>query len=64
MNLGLQKKRKLCSVSGRNDLEKLALEGWAARRREDLLGLLNQLDKQIAELDEAVKEAAQLHPKA
>jgi transposase len=64
MNRGLQKKRKLWSAKGRTDLEKLALEGWAARRREDLLGLLNQLDKQIGELDEAVKGAAQLHSQA
>src|SRR5271167_4893385 len=39
MNRGLQKKRKLWSVRGRIEFEKLSLEGWAARRKEDLLGL-------------------------
>jgi len=64
MNRGLQKKRKLWSVRGRADLEKLSLEGWAARRRADLLGLLEQLDRQIGELDEAVNAAAEKHPQA
>jgi hypothetical protein len=53
MNRGLQKKRKLWSVRGRIEFEKLSLEGWAARRKEDLLGLLEQLSRQIGELDEA-----------
>jgi len=64
MNRGLQKKRKLWSVRGRADLEKLPLDGWAARRREDLLGLLAQLDRQIGELDEAVSAAAEQDPQA
>jgi transposase len=64
MNRGLQKKRKLWSVQGRANLEKLSLQGWAARRREDLLGLLGQLDKQIGELDEAVSAAAEKSPQA
>jgi transposase len=64
MNRGLQKKRKLWSVRGRAELEKLPLEGWAARRREDLLGLLEQLNRQIGELDDAVSAAAEQHPQA
>lgn len=63
MNRGLQKKRKLWSVRGA-DLEKLPLHGWADRRRADLLGLLEQLDRQICELDEAVNAAAEKHPQA
>jgi transposase len=64
MNRGLQKKRKLWSVRGRIEFEKLLLEGWAARRKEDLLGLLEQLSRQIGELDEAVATAAEQNPQA
>ena len=62
MNRGLQKKRKLWSVRGRIEFEKLSLEGWAARRKEDLLSLLEQLSRQIGELDEAVATAAEQNP--
>jgi transposase len=40
-------------------LRELPLKPWAARRREDLLGLLIMLDQQIDPLDRAVKEEAQ-----
>ena len=46
------------------EFEKLSLEGWAARRKEDLLGLLEQLSRQIGELDEAVATAAEQNPQA
>jgi transposase len=45
LNRGLQKKSRLWSVRGRADLEKLPLDGWTARRREDLLGLLQELNR-------------------
>ncbi len=64
LNRGLQKQSALWSVRGRAYLEKLPLQGWTARRREDLLGLLATLDGQIAELDEAVSQAAKEHPQA
>jgi transposase len=64
LNRGIQKQRALWSVRGRAYLEKLPLAGWTARRREDLLGLLTALDRQIAELDEAVNRAAKEHPQA
>jgi len=64
LNRGVQKKSALWSVRGRAYLEKLPLEGWTARRREDLLKLLAELDRQVGELDEAVKDAAQQHPQA
>ena len=38
--------------------------GWTARRREDLLKLLAELDQQLGELDEAVSRAAEEHPQA
>lgn len=54
LNRGVQKKGRLWSVRGRAELEKLPLEGWTARRREDLLQLLAELDRHLTELDEAV----------
>ena len=59
LNQGMQKKARLWSASGQQALRQLPLQPWAARRRQDLLGLLASLDQQIAPLDQAVKEAAQ-----
>jgi len=64
LNRGLQKQSRLWSVRGRACLEKLPLQGWTARRREDLLKLLTELDQQLGELDEAVSRAAEEHPQA
>jgi len=64
LNRGLQKQRALWSVRGRAYLEKLSLGGWSARRRQDLLKLLGELDGQVSELDEAVKLAAEEHAQA
>lgn len=64
MNRGLQQHSRLWSVRGRADLEKLPLAGWGARRREDLLRLLSDLDDQIAALDVAVEQAAGDHEQA
>lgn len=58
LNQGLQKQRGLWSVRGRADLEKLPLEGWTKRRRMDLLKVLDMLEGQVSELDEAVSKAA------
>ena len=58
LNQGVQKKRCLWNSLGRAELQKLPLEGWTARRREDLLRLLAMLDEQVAGLDEAVGLAA------
>ena len=64
LNRGLQKKSSLWSVRGRACLEKLPLEGWSARRREDLLKLLGELNRHLDELDHAVERAAAEHPQA
>jgi len=64
LNRGVQKQSRLWSVRGRAELEKLPLEGWTARRREDLLQLLAELDRHLNELDEAVSRAAEQHPQA
>ena len=59
LNQGMQKKRALWSRAGQQSLRELPLRPWAARRREDLLGLLGSLDQQIKVLDQAVKQAAE-----
>ncbi len=64
LNRGVRKKSSLWSVRGRAELEKLPLQGWTARRREDLLHLLAELNRQIDELDKAVGDAAEEHPQA
>ncbi len=59
MNRGLQKQRRLWSVKGQQALRDLVLQPWASRRRGDLFGLLEVLDRQVGSLDMAVKEAAE-----
>lgn len=50
--------------SGEGLFRKLPLTGWTARRREDLLKLLAELDRELGELDQAVDLAAKEHPQA
>jgi len=64
LNRGMQLKRKLWSQAGQRVLRELALQGWAAQRRRDLLQLLASLDEQIKTLDEAVEQAAKENPQA
>ena len=65
LNRGFPKQSsRLCGVRGRAYMEKLPLTGWTARRREDLLKLLAELDKHLGELDDAVQRAADEHPQA
>jgi transposase len=64
LNRGLQKKSKLWTAAGQKELRDLPLDRWAACRREDLLGLLASLDKQIGKLDLAAERAADEHPQA
>jgi transposase len=64
MNKGMQKKRTLWSQAGQTMLRELALKPWAACRREDLLGLLAMLNRQVGELDGAVQRAAEENPQA
>lgn len=64
LNRGVQQKSRLWSVRGRAGLEALALAGWASRRRADLLELLDGLEQQVGELDQAVERAAEHHPQA
>lgn len=62
LNQGVRRKRRLWSAEGRKVLEKLPLEGWTARRREELLAMLDQLDRQVGELDRAVRAEAERRP--
>ena len=64
LNRGVQKKHQLWTEAGQKALRELPLEGWAARRRQDLLGLLKSLDRQIGELDQAAQQAAEGHEQA
>lgn len=62
LNQGVRRKRKLWSVTGRAVLESLPLQGWTARRRSDLLGMLDRLETQVQELDRAVRAEAEQRP--
>jgi transposase len=58
LNQGVQQKRKLWSVAGRQRLEELPLEGWTKQRREDSLQLLDELNRRVAKLDQAAQQEA------
>lgn len=64
MNEGQRWKKKLWSDRGRAHLERLALAPWAARRGQDLLGLLDHLKPSIEQLSAAVEQEAQKRPEA
>ena len=64
LNQGVQKKQRLWSAAGQKLLHEIPLKPWAGRRREDLLKLMEMLDKQIAPLDQAVQQAAEQNPNA
>jgi transposase len=62
LNQGVRRKRRLWSREGRAVLEKLPLQGWTARRRAELLAMLDRFDAQVKELDEAVLVEAERRP--
>lgn len=55
---------RVWSLSRRQQIEALPLQGWYAHRREDLLVLLEQMNKRIEPLDEAVESAADQNAEA
>jgi transposase len=59
LNYGLARRGRLWSEAGQQALQKLPLRAGMARRREDLLRLLAQLDSWIHELDERLKREAE-----
>jgi len=64
LNQGIQKKHKLWTKQGRELLENLALEPWTARRRDELLQLLDTLEGYCASLELAVKQVAEANAEA
>jgi transposase len=62
LNQGVRRKNRLWSVQGRAVLEQLPLQGWTARRRSDLLAMLDRLEEQVGELDLAVRAESQRRP--
>ena len=59
MNEGVRRRKKLWSVAGRAQLESLVLSPWAARRRQDLLELLDQFNPSIDQLSAAIEQEAE-----
>jgi transposase len=64
LNQGQQKKRQLWTKAGRELLEKLPLEPWTGRRRDDLLRWLDLLNREVASLEMAVQQAAEARAEA
>jgi transposase len=62
LNQGVRRKARLWSREGRAVLEALPLSGWTARRRQDLLAMLERLNTQVAEMDVAVRTEADRRP--
>jgi transposase len=62
MNEGLRRQKGLWSKPGRAQLEALQLAPWSARRRQDLLELLDRMDPRIEELSAAIQQAAEQRP--
>jgi transposase len=64
MSEGLQRRGGLRSKPGRERLELLPLTGWANRRRQDLLALLDRLNDSVEDLTRAVQQEAEKLPEA
>jgi transposase len=64
MGQGVCRKMKLWAARGRKELEALALDPWADRRRQELLTILDGLHSSLVELDRAVIKEAQKCPAA
>lgn len=62
LSCGIQKKRKLWTKAGREELEQLPLLPYAAERRKRLLEALDGLEAEISELDRRVAEEARQRP--
>ncbi len=58
LNQGLQRGRRLWNAAGREELSAVILLPYAARRREELIATVEELDRQIGELDRLVEAEA------
>lgn len=58
MGEGICRKKQLFTKKGRRELEALSLDLWASRRRQELLGMLDQVDASRKQFDQAVNEQA------
>jgi transposase len=59
LSYGLRRRGRLWSKAGQEELKKIPLREGMARRREDRLRLLAQLDQWIKELDQRLKQEAE-----
>jgi transposase len=64
MGEGVCRKKKLFSKKGRAELESLALGPWASYRRQELLRMLDELDRSLQQLDHAVQQQAEQNAEA
>ena len=64
MGEGVCRKQKLFTAKGRKELEGLALGPWAGYRRQELLRMFDELAAAVAQLDQAVEQAAKNQPLA
>ena len=64
MGEGVCRKQKLFTKKGRAELESLALGPWASYRRQELLRMLDELDRSLQRLDEAVQQQAEQNAEA
>jgi transposase len=63
-NEGLPPQTRFWTRKGRQQLESVRLDRWAAQRRQDLLRLLDELNPQIDQLTQQVEQEAQRRPEA
>ncbi len=64
LNQGIQKKHKLWTRTGMEQLRGLELEPWTRLRRDMLLEMLEELEQKIQPLEQAVEREAEARPAA
>ena len=64
LNQGVQRGKRLWSAAGLEQLRKLPMMEHAARRRDQLMRVVSELDAQIAELDGLLRQQVECRPDA